>query len=105
MLKSIIWYFVIGGMMLTLEIFAIGLYIICKYKFDFDKAYRWVDVFGRIHDYPWVAFGKKIGLSNKGVEVLETIVFIATWPYAVCVAIYSAVLATKEFDRRLKEES
>ena len=105
MLKSIIWYLVIGGMAFTLEIFAIAVYALCKYGFDSKKAHEWVDVFSDIHDYPWINFGKRIGLSMKSINLLEGIAFIATWPYAVSVAIYSAVLATREFEQRLKEES
>ena len=105
MLKSIIWYLVIGGMAWSLEIFTIAAYALCKYKFDSKKAHEWVGVFSNIHEYPWIDFGKRIGLSMKSINLLEGIVFITTWPYAISVAIYSAVLATREFEQRLKEES
>ena len=105
MLKSVIWYLVLGGMVFTVQIFALAVYAMCKYEFDFEKAHRWVDVFSEIHDYPWVSLGEKIGLSKKGTDALEFIAYIATWPYAACVAVYSSVLVTREFERRLKEES
>ena len=104
MLKSIAWYLVIGGMVFTLQTFAFAVYAVWKYKFDFKKARQWSDVFGKIHDGPWISFGKKIGLSIKGINAVELFAYIITWPYAACVAAYSAVLATREFGRRLKEE-
>ncbi len=105
MLKSIAWYLVIGGMVCTLELFALAAYAMWRYKFDEEKAYQWVDVFVEIHDVPWIVFLIKIGLRGRAITVVELFAHMATWPYAACVIIYSAILATREFEQRLKEES
>lgn len=104
MLKSIVWYLMIGVVTHTLEIFIVSFCLLIRYKMDFNRCEKWVDVFGEIHDEPWRRLGKKLGLSEKVTDTIETIAHVVVWPYAACVAIYSAVLATRKFERHPKEE-
>lgn len=105
MLKSIMWFLMIGVMVYTLEIFSIVAYLLYRYKMDFRRCEKWADVFGEIHDEPWRRLGNKLSLSEQFTDRIETIAHMVTWPYAACVVIYSTVLTTREFEQRLKKES
>lgn len=99
MLKGIAWYIVLGIVVYTIEEFCIGYYLLKRYNFDVNLVFRWIDVYGEILDDPWLEFGAKLKISRKILRLIGNTMYILTWPYGLCVSLYSVVLATKEFEK------